>query len=304
MRKLGAAAGLLLGGWMFVVLTGVAGGTQPGISVLRIGVVASLMGGEGAKALGVAKPLGDMLGGGAGVRVDFSIVPDANEMAKLLREGQLHLGVMQGIEYAWSRESAPELEPLVLAFNQAIRLKSQILVRADSPIKTFGDLKGQKLTLPRKSPNHCALFLQKNLLTCGCESGFCQFEEARNTDESLDLVVDGHAAAVVIDGAAFEGFRERKPGRAKRLRVLDDSPSFPTAAIVHKPGVLQPGETQRLRENLLTVHERPLGKQLLMFWKLSQFVNASPEYHLVVKDILKDFPKPLPTFVMPPLGSN
>lgn len=262
--------------------------------VLKIGLVQSLFRGTvGEKALAQAKPMGDIMAAQSGVRLEFCAVCDHEELARRLQQGEIHLAVMHGIELAWAQKHCKELQPLVLAMNQSYKLKSYILVRQGDPAQSLADLKGRKLAVPAKSLYHNSLYLQKALEEAGQNpAGFFEEKTVTSVHAGVEAVIDGQADVAVIDGVAWENYVENKPARAKRLRVLSESSTFPTAALVYKPGNIPENLEKQLRETLVTLHTRPLGRQMLLLWRLSQFRAVPEEYPGLLVEVVKHYPLP------------
>lgn len=268
--------------------------SDPAIPQLRIGLIKSLFAGN-ATSLSAAQPVGEMLGAQIGVRLEFVVCEDHEDMAKKLQKGEVQLGVIHGIEYAWAKMAAPELQPLGLALNQNIKLKAVLLVRNEDSAGSVADLCGCELLQPKKSYLHNGLFLNKLLLDAGKApvGYFKQGKICHSTDALLDNLVDGVGRSALLDSAAWAVYQDRKPGRANKLRVLAESCDFPTAAILYKPGMMDANQEKSVRQGFLSIHEKPMGQQMLLFWRLQRFVPVTEEYNQLCKDILKDYPQPM-----------
>lgn len=287
----GLAAVVLLGGRVSLQ----AG--DPALPSLKIGILHSFLGGaENAALLNQAGPLTDVLGSQLGVRLNLAAVPDAAAMSRQIMAGELDLGVMHGIEYAWLRQQAPQLKPIALAMNETIKLRALVIVPAGDEAKTIADLRGTAIFMPRKCLQHCPLYTQKLILDARLDpAGFfsCR-EQCRNIDDVLDSLVDGKGRCAMVDGLAWGIYQERKPGRAKKLRVLAESGWFPTSAVIAKDGSIDADRLAQIKVGFTTLHEKPMGRQMLMFWRLTQFVHVPAEYETLVQGILQELPDRLP----------
>ncbi len=283
-----------------------AEGLKP--AAVRVGVIQTLFRGlDPAVAPAQAELMCDMIHRLSGIQCEFALVADESEMAKRLQDGDLHIGVLHGIEYAWIKATAPELKPMVLAQNEAYKLKGYVLVRDGGGINAVADLRGKSLSIAARSLNHCHLFLDKCIRDAGHDPAgfFAPSACPMNTGVALDLVADGKADAVVVDGVALQHYRQWKPGRAAKLRVLCESCLFPTAMILHKPGVLDGELVQEFRGNLLSAHEKSLGKQILTFLRLSHFSTVPEDYPPLLDAILKTYPKPVrPAVFITPVAAD
>lgn len=154
---------------------------------------------------------------------DFQFGSPVN-LANQLRRQKIHLAIMTGIEYAWIGQAFPELRPLVTAFTSDIRLKACILAPVESSAKTIFDLKGQSIVLPKRLQHFPLLYLQQEIVEQGAEpkSFFSRIVMANDTDEGVELVVDKKDSAILIDSESWRVYQERKPGRARKLKVIDE----------------------------------------------------------------------------------
>jgi len=245
----------------------------------------------------VVKAMADVFAIPGRPKPDFKI-DTASVLASKLQKQEIHLAILTGIEYGWIHASFPELLPLVTAYTTDIRLKACIVVPAESKVKNLKDLKGQSLVLPKRLQHYPLLYLQKELLDEGCEpkNYFDHIVASSDTDEGIETVVEKGAAAVLVDVESWKGYQERKPGRAKKLKVIDESESFPTAAVLYHPTVWGAEELKTLNTVLCSAHTRPFTRQLLNFWRMSKFVPYSADYQKVVKGILVELPKPMEPF--------
>ena len=86
---------------------------------------------------------------------------DWHELADKMANGQLHLGVFQGYEFAWAQPKSPELKPLAVAVNVYVYPVVYVVARNDGPAKDFSALQGQTLALPNTGQAFLRLFLAK-----------------------------------------------------------------------------------------------------------------------------------------------
>lgn len=265
-------------------------------AAFQIGISDALIRGQTAPAAALiqVQPMAELFAMMNSVKPEFQF--DRPEgLAKNLRGGKIQLAVMPGIEYGWLGDKAKELAPLAVAYTCDIKLKAYILTKADANTKHVTDLKGKKLTLARRTQHHTQVFLHDAICRCGAEPEhfFASCPVAPDVDAAIENVLDGDAAAVAVDSHSWEVFQERKPGRAKQLTIIAESPCFPTAVLVYKPGVMPDDQLRALRDGLLTAHQKPFCRQILNFWRISQFVPYTPEYDRILKTAVKDMPKPI-----------
>lgn len=281
-----------------LALTTLLAGDAPTVKSFHITISDSLIRGQTtpAAALIQVQPLSEVFAILGGVRPQFNF-DSSDALAKNLTDGKTQLGILSGIELGWLREKANGLSTLAIAYTSDIKLKAYVLMRKDSDDnnRSLLGLKGKKLSLPRRTQQHTQIFLHDSINRCGCQpqNYFGSTAVSSDTDAAIEAVLDRDVDAVVIDGQAWEVFQERKPGRAKKLMVVAESPNFPTAALIYKPGNIPDVELKKLRDGLYSAHQQPFCRQILNFWRISQFIPATPEYDQLVKNIVKDFPQPI-----------
>lgn len=218
---------------------------------------------------------------------------DPGDLGEKLTKDQLHLAVFQGIEFAWARQKYPELRPLVIAVNKKQNRQAHLMVRKNSKVTEFAELKGKQVAIPCGGREHCRLFLQRNCQECGLgPDDFFAGIAKPNAEKALDDLVDDVVQAVVVDGIALDCYKQRKPGRFAKLKDLQKSELFPDSVVAYHPGVFDEATLQGFRQGLLKAHETPLGRQLLTLWSLTGFENIPEDYEQILTETSKAYPPP------------
>src|SRR5258708_584866 len=107
-----------------------------------------------------ADPFKRMMKTNTGGDGSLQFPPDTLTLAAALQEGKIHLGVMQGHEYAWSRAKYPDLVPIAVAVPMQ-PVQSFCVVRWDSAAKNIGELKDGKISIPPIHRDYCEMYLSK-----------------------------------------------------------------------------------------------------------------------------------------------
>ena len=269
---------------------------DPVIKAFHISISDSVIRGQTTPAAAMiqVQPMSELFAMVGGVRPQFSF--DSPEtLAKNIQDGKVQLGVIAGIELGWLGDKAKDLTPLAIAYTQDIKAKAVVLMRKDSHSKSLKDYQGKRLAMPRRTQQHAQIFLHDSLHRSGCspQGYFAACTTPPDVDAAIEAVLDKESDLVVVDSTGWDVFQERKPGRAKRLMVVAESPSFPNAALIYKPGNISETDLKKLREGLFTAHQQPFCRQILNFWRISQFIPSTPEYDALVKNIVKEFPQPI-----------
>lgn len=238
------------------------------------------------------QPMAELFSVATGFRAELQIA-DPDTLVRDLCQGRIQLAALPGIEYAWQGSKARELVPLVVIEKNAVHLQALLLVRSEDKTKDIAELKGKSLAMPRNSELHVHLFLQKLIADRGQlpEKFFSQSAKDQNADAAIEDVISGEANAIALDSQSWTVYQERKPERARKLKIIAKSAIFPTAVFLTKPGSLSEGDFKQLQDGLLHAHEKPFCRQILTCCRISQFLTPNAEYQQTVQSIVKEFPQ-------------
>lgn len=269
---------------------------EPAKPTIQIGMINSLFRDVPDSLVDLmAKPFGTLMATQTGMNGNLVKTGDVRDLGRRLMDKQVHVGIFHGFEYAWARQTYPELKPLCIAVNQEKSLRALLVVKAGSTIAGFADLKEKQLNFPKGSRGHCHLFLECRCQECGqCspQDFLSKIVASPTAEDALDEVVDGDAAAVLLDGIALDCYKRRKPGRFNQLKVAVESEAFPAGVVVYRTGVLDEKTLKRFKDGLLGSHKSILGKQLLTMWKLTGFEAVPDDYEQTLDNIIKAYPVP------------
>ncbi len=228
--------------------------------------------------------------------LEGEIIPagEALDLGKQLNDKSLQLGVFHGFEFAWVHQRYPDLKPLVIAINRHRLLKAYLVVRNDNPAASFGDLKGKVISVPRRSREHCHLFLDRELAKVpAVESEFFgKVVNHSSIEDALDDILRDKVQAVLVDGVALESYEQVKSGCFARLKVLRESEVFPPAVVVYRQGAIDDVTLGKFKDGMITANQSTRGKELMATWKLTAFESVPADFDLVLSNILKAYPAP------------
>ncbi len=262
-------------------------------SAIRIGLVKTLFRDMPELLIPIAlQPMKALMEGQTGLSGDLVPSGDADHLAHQIKNDDLQLGVFHGVEFAWVHANYPTLKPLVIAVNEHPYLRALLVVRTEGKIGAAANLQGKAVALPRMSREHCRLFLERRCCPPGeaPEAFFGEYNQTGDVDDALDDVVDDRFQAAVVDEVAFEAYRKNKPGRCARLKVLQQSESFPCAVIAYQPGALTEQQLQAFRNGLLKAKDNPDALPLLRVNHITGFESVPSDYNQELVDILKAYP--------------
>ncbi len=215
------------------------------------------------------------------------------ELAQKMTKGMLQIGVFQGHEFAWAQEKYSDIMPLALAVNRYRYPVISIVTKKDNPVMGFAGLKGQSLSLPAgESAIH--LFVEHQSKICGkdTKSFFSKITAPKNVEDALDDVVDGVVAAAVVDAAALQAYKRRKPGRFNQLKEIAHSDPLPPPVIACFDSSLPESTRVKFRKSLLHSGRKDRGKMMLTLFHLTGFDPVPADFDKVLARTRKTFPTP------------
>lgn len=220
---------------------------------------------------------------------------DALQLAQDLADEKIHVALFHGFEYAWAKQKYPDLQPLMIAVHQQKQLQVFLMVRKDSPIRSFADLQGKSTGLPCFCQEHCWIYMERACRDAGQhepEKFFNTLTHPPNAEEGLDELADGKVQAVIVDNVALDAYKERKPARFAKLKSVQKSKGFPSAVIAYRGGTLDASTVKLFQKSLLEGQKTALGRQLLTLWKLSALEQVPADFNESLAKILKAYPPP------------
>lgn len=261
--------------------------------VVQIGVVKTVFSGIPKSLVKlISRPLKVLMKNQTGLEGEVQLVDSPEELGKKLRNNEIQLGVMHGFELGWARSTAPDLKPLVIAIRQHVRLKACLVVHKNSEVTTCTGLRGKKMGIPRKSREHCRLWLARRCVEA-CTSPnvfFASVSSPTHPETALDEVVSGSLDAAVVEKEALDTFREKKATRAAQLRLLDESEPFPAGVIVYHPGHLPEKTLERFRKGMLSADKTAKSRRLLKMTRITRFLDIPTDFEKMLSDIMKAYP--------------
>jgi ABC-type phosphate/phosphonate transport system substrate-binding protein len=234
------------------------------------------------------QPFVDLVQKDLGVQAEFDILDDVAELRDALGKGRVQVAVLPGLSFAWLRSAAVDARPLLVATLDSPTLKAVAIVAKDSPLQKLSELKGQPTALPKRLPLYLRVFLEREWDQP--VEKFVDAREQENSEAAIEAVIEGHAAAAVLPHAAIEAYAERKPGRVKRLRVLQESPDFPLPVVVYRSTGADLEAIRKFEKALLTADSTPEGRQTLTLWRLRGFSKPPADFDKLVEQIAVKYP--------------
>jgi ABC-type phosphate/phosphonate transport system substrate-binding protein len=215
-----------------------------------------------------------------------------DELADKLTQKKFQIGVFQGYEFAWAQEKHPDLKPLTLAVNVQRYPVAYVVTKKDDPAKDFAGLQGKSLVLPAPGQRYLTLFVERQAKAAGKkpEEFFSRLTTHDNVEDVLDDVVDGVAQAAVVDRAALEAYKRRKPGRFNQLKEVAKSQPFPPVVVAYQDKALDEATFKRFRDGLLNANKKERGQMMLTLFRLTGFDPVPDDFDKVLAETRKAYP--------------
>jgi len=260
-----------------------------------IGLVSSLFRDTSESLMQIAmRPFRSLLEAQTGMsgRIVFGGAPE--QLGQRLKEGEVHLGIFHGVEFAWAKAKYPKLKPLLIAVNKQLSLRAHLVVRADNQIKDLGDLKGRMVGMPALSREHCWLFLERRCVPAEQtpEKYFARINRPRDACYAIDDVIDGSLHAAVIDDADLVAYRKQYPQCSDKVKSLICSEAFPCAVIAYYPGTLDEHMLDQFRSGMLSAKDSRQGRQTMQMCRITRFEEVPEDFEKTLEDIAKAYPPP------------
>jgi len=288
---------LATGTLVALVTTAASGEAQVAQAPVRVGVIGTLFRDTPEPMMQVMlRPLKSLMETQTGLTGQLVAGGDVGNLAGQLVNKKVQLAVFHGFEFAWARLKFPALKPLMIAVNQQRNPKAMLIVHRNSLATGFGDLHGKDIALARFTREYCRLFLERRCETCGqCpEKLFGRITNPSDIDDALDDVVDDIVQATVVDSVSLASFEKRKPARFAKLKVIQESETFPASAVAYQPGAIDEATLKRFRDGMLNASHSSRGQQLLALVRMTGFEQVPDDYDDLLTSIAKAYPPPVP----------
>jgi ABC-type phosphate/phosphonate transport system substrate-binding protein len=241
----------------------------------------------------LSSPFTQLMKEQTGIEGQLVVGGDAFHLGKELHENRLQLGVFHGFEFAWAQQKYPDLRPLMIAINKNRQLRADLVVKKDSAVAGFTDVRGKDLAMARRTKAPVRLFLERGLAECGQadpKAFFGHFTNPPSTEDALDDVVAGRVQAAVVDDLSLEFYGELKPGCHARLKVAKQSEGFPAAVIAYREGALDEKILARFRDGMVNAKKNEKAREVMSMFHITAFEPIPADYAQSLAAIMRVYP--------------
>jgi phosphonate transport system substrate-binding protein len=204
------------------------------------------------------------------------------ERDQMIDSGAVDVAWLCGLPYVWKADRPQSnVELLAAAVMEGRRYMNQpvyfsdVVVRSDSPFKTFADLRGATWAYNETNSHSGYNVVRYHLATLGELHGyFGEVIESGAHQVSLEMILAGQIDASAIDSTVLETEISRSPDISRQIRVVDTlgpSPIPPWVISKDLPGTIK----DSIRRLFVEMHEDQEGAEILQEGMITRFVTVS-----------------------------
>jgi len=219
------------------------------------------------------------------------LYPDMQSMTNALHRGELEMVTMPSIEYLRIRTTIPLIPSFVGANNNGLGSRYVVIVRKDSGIGSFADLKGRSILLPPVARHELShLWLEVLLMQTGKRGNDSFFRQTRETPKLFNAIMEvflRKADAAIVTRAGLDTSQQLNPQLEKQLTVVAESRNLSDGVTC-----LIPGTPEKFRNNLskaiMSLNTTSGGRQMYTIFQSSGITLFKPEYLEGLEELLHE----------------
>lgn len=232
------------------------------------------------------KELLDYIGKHLKLKVNFIEKESYSQTNNLLLNGKVDVAFVCGGPYIDGHDefglellAAPEVDGKALYY-------SYIIVRKDSDIKKFEDLKGRSFVFVDPMSNTGMLY-PAYLISQMQESPevfFGEYSYSYAHDTSIRAVAEGIADAAAVDSLVWDYLEKTGSSYTRNTRIIQRSQPFGIPPVVVRPG-LKKDLKEKISHILFEMHKDAKGKAILNKMKIDKFVQVDDSNYDSIREL-------------------
>lgn len=226
--------------------------------------------------------IADYVGDRLGLPIEF--IDDVSWQARdqMLNNGNAHVGWVCGLPYIKKAKAFKgQFELIAAPIMQHKRYQhrpiyySDVVVRQDSALQTFDDLKGKRWAYNEPNSQSGYNITRYHLAVLREETGyFGRVIEAGSHLNAVDMILNGKIDAAAIDSTVLELAYEERPELKHDLRVVDVLGPSPIPAWIINTGVCREVR-DAIRHAFWTMHMTGTGEEILSKWQIERLTPVT-----------------------------
>ncbi|MBO8168902.1 MAG: phosphate/phosphite/phosphonate ABC transporter substrate-binding protein [Thermoanaerobacteraceae bacterium] len=195
------------------------------------------------------------------------------EVNQLLRTGQIDVAFICTYSYVTGHDQFGLELVAAPVKNGEPKYQSYIIVRRDSGIESFADLKGKKFafTDPMSTTGYLyPMSLLKKQYNSSPEKFFADYIFTFSHDNSIKAVSHGIVDGAAVESLVFKHMAENEPEVTSKVKIIKKSSEFASPPVVARPGLDKSLKRQLVRF-LTTLDDTEQGRKILAKMGLEEF---------------------------------
>ncbi|MBC8587154.1 phosphate/phosphite/phosphonate ABC transporter substrate-binding protein [Paratissierella segnis] len=219
---------------------------------------------DGDKLIESVEPLTEMLSKELGVKVEGFTATNYVGVVEGLGSGQVDFGFIPPFAYVLANKES-NAQVILTALNKDLEAKyrSQFIVRKDSGIKSFADIKGKKVAFVDPSSTSGYLFPGAHLIKEGIDlEKDIQYVYSGGHDKSLQLLLNGDVDVATTFVDVRDRYEKDFPDANEKTEILGYTEYIPNISVTIR-GNMEKDMQDKIKNALLNIASTDEGKSLL-----------------------------------------
>lgn len=219
---------------------------------------------DGDKLIDSVEPLTDMLSEELGVKVEGFTATNYIGVVEGLGSDQVDFGFIPPFAYVLANKEN-DAEVILTAINDKgeANYKSQFLVREDSDIKDFEDIKGKRVAFVDPSSTSGYIFPAAHLKMLGIDlDKDIQSMDSGGHDKSLQLLLNGDVDVIATFSTVVDRYKDEFPDAKEKTRVLGYTEDIPNISVTVN-GKMDKTMSDKIKAALLKIVDTEEGSAML-----------------------------------------
>jgi phosphonate transport system substrate-binding protein len=207
-------------------------------------------------------------------------------IVEAMSTGDVQVAWLPPMAYVFANQRNGAKVVLKVVRHGAPTYRGQIVVAADSPLKSIADLKGKKLSFPDQQSASGHLYPTALMLEHGVDpEKDCTVVYSGSHDAALTALLKGSVDAACTFDDARNGLKEAFPDIMEKTRVLAKTTDIP-ADCVAVSATLDPAIAQKITDGLVALAADEQGKKILMeLYEIEGLVPGTDSDYQPVRDM-------------------
>lgn len=246
---------------LVVLATSIVGCTQKQDEIIKMGFVPMK---DGDKLIESVEPLTEMLSKELGVKVEGFTATNYVGVVEGLGSGQVDFGFIPPFAYVLANQES-NAGVILTALNKSgeAKYRSQFIVRKDSGIKSFEDIKGNKVAFVDPSSTSGYLFPGAHLINEGIDiEKDIEYVYGGGHDKALQLLLNGDVDVATTFVDSRDRYKEDFPDAMEKTEILGYTEYIPNISVTVRGDMNEELQGQ-IKTALLNIAKTEEGLSLL-----------------------------------------